>query len=216
MKYLRSLKYYESHELGKGKKLSNEEQFELGDKIRAGDKEALDKLIVANLPLVYKLAKSWHIKGHELSDLISEGNLALIKAAHDYDSHNKTVYFTYYASICIKSAFNNMLKKNHVQISSEVILENVGDDNADPAEEYELNETIQNVRDDLGKLTEIERTIVNRVFSRNERESIENIGKSMNMSRKRTREIYERALSKIKKFQKRRYHDEEWDVQEAG
>lgn len=63
------------------KSLSIRQERELGEKIKLGDKEALDKLIRHNLKFVVKIAKGYRDRGVPFEDLISEGNLGLIHAA---------------------------------------------------------------------------------------------------------------------------------------
>jgi RNA polymerase primary sigma factor len=205
MEYLRSLKYYENNELPKIECLTNEEQFDLENRIKNGDKKALDELVVANLPLVYKTAKKWHIKDLELSDLISEGNIALIKAAKNYNSRNKTIYFTHYASICIKSAFNDLAKKRHIQKMPEIILENIGDDKPTPEDDYELSEAKKNLKEDLKKLNKMEQFIINKRFNNGKELKIAEIEKELGIANRGAYEVLQTAFKKLRKYQRSRY-----------
>jgi len=65
--------------------ISTEEEFILARKIREGDIAALQKLTKANLRFVVSIAKRYQHLGLPLADLISEGNIGLVKAAHKFD-----------------------------------------------------------------------------------------------------------------------------------
>ena len=73
------------HDIGKVPLLTADEEAELARRIRNGDEDALEKLTNANLRFVVSVAKQYQNQGITLSDLINEGNLGLIKAAHRFD-----------------------------------------------------------------------------------------------------------------------------------
>ncbi|MFO8145375.1 MAG: RNA polymerase sigma factor RpoD/SigA [Candidatus Syntrophosphaera sp.] len=72
-------------EISKFETLSREEEHELGIRARNGDPEAMNKLIRANLKFVVKIASRYQNRGLSLSELISEGNIGLIKAIEKFD-----------------------------------------------------------------------------------------------------------------------------------
>jgi len=76
--------------------ISREEEVSLAQKIRLHDQEALDKLVRSNLRFVVSVAKKYQNQGVSLSDLINEGNLGLIRAAHKFDE-TKGIKFISYA-----------------------------------------------------------------------------------------------------------------------
>ena len=73
------------HDIGRVPLLTADEEAELARRIRNGDDDALEKLTNANLRFVVSVAKQYQNQGITLSDLINEGNLGLIKAAHRFD-----------------------------------------------------------------------------------------------------------------------------------
>lgn len=76
-------KYF--NEVNKFTPLSSQEEVELVVKTRNGDSKALDLLINSNLKFVISVAKKYQHNGLDFSDLINEGNIGLIKAAHRFD-----------------------------------------------------------------------------------------------------------------------------------
>ena len=76
--------------------ITREEEVNLAQRIRKDDQEALDKLVRSNLRFVVSVAKKYQNQGVSLSDLINEGNLGLIRAAHKFDE-TKGIKFISYA-----------------------------------------------------------------------------------------------------------------------
>jgi len=72
-------------EIGHEELLSVEEEVELAQRIKKGDRKALERLTKANLRFVVSVAKQYQNQGLSLPDLINEGNLGLIKAAERFD-----------------------------------------------------------------------------------------------------------------------------------
>ena len=75
--------------------LSTDEEVELAQKIRKGDRKALEKLTKANLRFVVSVAKQYQNQGLSLPDLINEGNLGLIKAAEKFDETRGFKFISY-------------------------------------------------------------------------------------------------------------------------
>ncbi len=82
-------------EIGKVPLISVDEEAELARRIRQGDEEALEKLVKANLRFVVSVAKQYQNQGLPLTDLISEGNLGLIKAARRFDETRGFKFISY-------------------------------------------------------------------------------------------------------------------------
>ncbi len=77
--------------------LKREEEIELATKAAAGDEQARQKMIKANLRLVVKIAKRYGHLGLPLLDLIEEGNLGLMRAVEKFDVDRRTKLSTYAA-----------------------------------------------------------------------------------------------------------------------
>ena len=75
--------------------VSAEEEVILAQKIKAGDEEALERLVRANLRFVVSVAKQYQNQGISLPDLINEGNLGLIKAAQRFDETKGFKFISY-------------------------------------------------------------------------------------------------------------------------
>lgn len=72
-----------------------DEEVELAQRIRQGDRIALEKLTRANLRFVVSVAKQYQNQGLSLPDLINEGNLGLIKAAEKFDETRGFKFISY-------------------------------------------------------------------------------------------------------------------------
>ena len=82
-------------EIGHEELISVEEEVELAQRIRKGDRKALEKLTRANLRFVVSVAKQYQNQGLSLPDLINEGNLGLIKAAEKFDETRGFKFISY-------------------------------------------------------------------------------------------------------------------------
>lgn len=91
--------------------LTQEEEKKLGKKIQKGDREALKKLIEANLRFVVSYVKKYKGMGMGMFDLINEGNLGLIEAAKRFDP-DRNVKFISYAVWWIRQAIIHALTRS--------------------------------------------------------------------------------------------------------
>ena len=91
--------------------LTPEEEVTLAIKIKNGDELAKEKLINSNLKFVISIAKEYQNQGLSLSDLISEGNYGLVKAATRFD-HTRGFRFISYAVWWIKQSIIQSLNEN--------------------------------------------------------------------------------------------------------
>jgi|TARA_R110000796_G_scaffold133264_2_gene248814 RNA polymerase primary sigma factor len=98
-------------EIRKSNTLSADEEVELAKRIQEGDEVAKAKLVKANLKFVISVAKDYQNQGLPLSDLISEGNEGLIKAAQKFD-YKRGYKFISYAVWWIKQTIKQSLNDN--------------------------------------------------------------------------------------------------------
>lgn len=82
-------------EIGKVELITADEEVELAQRIRQGDRVALEKLTKANLRFVVSVSKQYQNQGLSLPDLINEGNLGLIKAAQRFDETRGFKFISY-------------------------------------------------------------------------------------------------------------------------
>ena len=99
-RYCRDLENFET--------ISHDEEIELAIKIKAGDETAVNELIQCNLRLVILIASEYEGLGLSSLDLISEGNLGLVKAVRRFD-HERKVKFSFYAGLWIRQQIKRAL-----------------------------------------------------------------------------------------------------------
>ena len=100
-------------EIGQVKLLTPQEEIELAAKIKKGDKKAREHMIKANLRLVVKIARDYEGIGLPLLDLISEGNIGLMKAVERFDpakGGKLSTYGSWWIKQSIKRALANQSK----------------------------------------------------------------------------------------------------------
>ena len=81
--------------IGRESLLSADEERQLSERILKGDSRALNKLIEANLRFVVSIANQYKGKGLQMDDLVSEGNIGLMKAAGKFDASRGTRFVNY-------------------------------------------------------------------------------------------------------------------------
>lgn len=82
-------------EISKEEMVTPEEEVELAKRIHAGDADAADRLVKANLRFVVSVAKQYQNQGLGLQDLINEGNMGLMKAAWKFDETKGFKFISY-------------------------------------------------------------------------------------------------------------------------
>ena len=97
-------------EIGKGALLSDEEERQLSERIRQGDDRALSKLVEANLRFVVTVARQYKGRGVAMEDLVSEGNIGLMKAAARFDA-SKGVRFVNFAVVHVRQQIEKAIEQ---------------------------------------------------------------------------------------------------------
>jgi RNA polymerase primary sigma factor len=139
------------------------EEARLARGIRAGDDECLDKLVRSNLRFVVSVAKKYQNQGVPLSDLINEGNLGLIRAAHKFDE-TKGIKFISYAVWWIRQAILQALAEQsrvvRVPLNRAGALHRIGRRSSSLLQELGREPTVAEIADDLDiTREEVEKTL---------------------------------------------------------
>lgn len=209
---LDELDYY-FERLKKFKPLSREEEYELSRKIQNGDEMALQKLVSANLTFVVSIAKKYRSSGVCFSDLISEGNIGLIKAARKFNP-DKGVKFISYAIWWIKAAIQDCIdaysKQEEFNANDQYVLNDKHDD------EYEYNsniinmeyaEEVQNIQSREASIEDLMKTLEKREIKiltlyfglyGNKERTLDEIGQELHITSERVRQIKDKAIIKMK------------------
>lgn len=193
------------------RQLTRREEQILSEKIQKGDEQALNKLVYHNLRFVVNIAKNYRNSNVPFADIISEGNLGLIRAAHKFDS-SKGVKFISYAVWWIKNSINECIEKynrdNETLSYDDYTINKCTDlDNKFEQINEDFEEKINNIQsrkdaiESLMKcLHEREIKILTLFFGLNggKEMTLEEVGKEMCLTNERVRQIKDGALSKLK------------------
>lgn len=192
--------------------LSRKREVELSERIQKGDDEALNELVNANLRFVVSLAKKYRSSGVPFHDLISEGNIGLIKAARKFDG-TKGVKFISYAVWWIKSAIQECIMSQ--TRADEYYTDEYNTAMCRDSEmEYNPNVVNEEYESDIIDLMSRKDALDDLMRTLNERETqilllyygldgceectLDEIGQQMNLTKERVRQIKDSALSKMK------------------
>jgi RNA polymerase primary sigma factor len=143
--------------------IDRDEEVRLAQAIRRGEDEALNKLVRSNLRFVVSVAKKYQNQGVPLPDLINEGNLGLIRAAHKFDE-TKGIKFISYAVWWIRQAILQALAEQsrivRVPLNRAGALHRIGRRSATLLQELGREPTVQELAEDLElSKEEVEKTL---------------------------------------------------------
>ena len=218
-------------EIGRESLLSAEEEMRLSELIKKGNSRALNKLVEANLRFVVTIANQYKGKGLSLEDLISEGNLGLMKAAGKFDGSRGT-RFVNYAVVHVRHQIEKAIEQQSglfavpKDVKNEIIarqqsqplsvdaplghrtnmnlLSVLVNKDAPFADEHVHSEAIEDaIEFALSSLDERESRVVNAFFGiSQERETMAEIAEDMDIKRERVRQIRDKAVRKLRRAYK--------------
>ena len=176
--------------------LSAEEEVELSKKIHEGDRKALDRLVRANLRFVVKVANQYKDQGLSLPDLINEGNVGLIKAAEKFDE-KRGFKFISYAVWWIRERILHAIAEEQRHLARRLLGELPSSNSLIAPERTSVSAETNQA---LSLLSEREKIIIERYFGLNNQPemTLEEIGKSLELSRERVHQIREKAIRKLR------------------
>lgn len=212
-------------EIGRGQLLTEEEEQRLSARILKGDERALNRLVEANLKFVVAIARQYQGRGLSMDDLVSEGNLGLIKAAGKYDA-TRGLRFVNYAVVFVRQQIEKALKVESSEQRVESgkdgysrsvdaplgtktnmsLLSVLVDSNSPLADERVYNSTVERaVEYALRSLDERESLVVNAYFGIGQDHlTMAEIAVDMGLKRERVRQIRDRAIRRLRKMYRRR------------
>lgn len=212
-------------EIGRGQLLTEEEEQRLSARILKGDERALNRLVEANLKFVVAIARQYQGRGLSMDDLVSEGNLGLIKAAGKYDA-TRGLRFVNYAVVFVRQQIEKALKVESSEQRVESgkdgysrsvdaplgtktnmsLLSVLVDSNSPLADERVYNSTVERaVEYALRSLDERESQVVNAYFGIGQDHlTMAEIAVDMGLKRERVRQIRDRAIRRLRKMYRRR------------
>jgi RNA polymerase primary sigma factor len=143
--------------------LSRDEEIDLASRVRVGCEESLDRLVRSNLRFVVSVAKKYQNQGVALGDLINEGNLGLIRAAHKFDE-TKGIKFISYAVWWIRQAILQALAEQsrivRVPLNRAGALHKIGRRSSTLLQELGREPTIEEIAEELElSHEEVQRTL---------------------------------------------------------
>lgn len=167
-------------------------------------------LVRTNLALVLAMAKRTRLGDIDFAEIVSEGNMALIRAVDKF-SVDRGFKFSTYACRAILKAFSRTAQKHSkqrtrfpVEFDPDMEKSDWVDKKRDVVEEDCIDELKQIVDRNLAELSDTEQTVLRRRFNWQQEEesplTLEEVGKIIGVTKERVRQIQNKALMKIRKL----------------
>ena len=211
--------YYD--DLKKYKPLTKAKERRLLKKCKKGNLKAKNEILESNLRFVFDIARHYTGRGVPISELISDGNMGLLRAIEKFDE-SKDVKFISYAVWWIRQAMLESIKKKNA-INFVEIEPNTDNDTSmdkklieDDEDDVSFNNDFSNENDEkereikieqkniviklLNVLDERERDVIESYYGINDKKelTLTDIGKKYNLSSERVRQIKKKGLMKLR------------------
>jgi RNA polymerase sigma factor (sigma-70 family) len=203
------------------KLLTVAEELDLAEQNFVGDVAARNQLVTAHLPLVAKIASKYRRDSVEYDDLVSEGQLGLIRAAQTFDP-SKGARFSTYAAFWVKASITQFVERSKSVVKQgyrsgkpdETLntlafkddpggnkrINTLGDQSQpDPWQQIVSKRNGEELTElALSPLSERERVIFEARHLADEPQTLSEVGKQLGISRERTRQIEATAIRKAR------------------
>lgn len=212
-------------EIGNEQLLTAEEEQRLSARALKGDERAIDRLVVANLRFVVSIARGYQGRGLSMDDMVSEGNIGLLKAARKFDA-TRGLRFVNYAAPLVRQQIEKALAAESdeqrvesnsdgqtrsvdapLRTNSNLSLLAVLADNRETASDERVykDSVVEAIEHGLGALNDRERRVVTAYFGLGqERLTMAEIAEDMGLKRERVRQIRDKAVRQLRKAYRRR------------
>jgi RNA polymerase sigma factor (sigma-70 family) len=203
-------KVYRILKANKGKKLPQDEMrslvawFKIANAARA-------QIVQANLPLVLAMAKRTKLTGVDFSELISEGNMALLRSVDKFDCSRGFKFSTYACRAILKSfsrvAIRSSRYRSRFPTEFDPALEKSDfvERKRQEVEDYCVDELRSILTENLANLNDVEKKVIRARFALDATDSdpaqpmtLEQVGEIIGVTKERVRQIQNKALEKLR------------------
>jgi RNA polymerase primary sigma factor len=165
-------------------------------------------LVRTNLALVLAMAKRTRLGETDFAEIVSEGNMALLRAVDKFNVERGFKFSTYACRAILKAFSRTAMKSSRhrtrfpVEFEPDLEKSDWSDRKRDMVEEDCVDELKQIVDRNLAELSDVEQTVIRRRFNWEQQEesplTLEEVGKIIGVTKERVRQIQNKALIKIR------------------
>ena len=177
------------------------------DKWRARYEELRDCLVNSNMGLVYEMLRRSRFRNVDQDELLSEGLMALLRSVQTYDPWRGYRFSTYACNSILRAFIRESMRQTKIRDRAPMSFDPQMEE-ADPIEWRRENdralfaERLNRILDNnLADLSELEQAVLEKRFPRDldeKRLTLEKLGRTMNVSKERVRQIQKHALTKLR------------------